>query len=760
MTSPPVRASGVGWALALGATLTLLSAYRLLPQFSTALPSDLGDAALNAWILWWNAHALPLTAAWWNAPMFAPAPNAFALSEALLALTPLTTPLIQAGVSPVAAYNVVFLLAAPLAATGAYLLAWELTHRRSAALIAGLAFGFNPYLIAQLPHLQMQWTCWLPLSLYALHRFVREGARRWLAVFGACWIMTALTNGYFLLYFPILLTLWVAWFARDARRWLHIAVAFVIASAPLVPLLLAYRARQRAFGLMRGIGEMQDFAADLTAIWSTSPRAWLSHLWTMTPRPEGELYPGLVLLLLSGAGAVALVRVARAHPLLGRRGISRTRKVLIGAAALSLALAALVIATGGWDLRVGSLKWTAHQTSRFFTASFWLLTFAGLLSPSLRAAWARRSTLTFYLLAAAAMFLMAMGPSAKAFGATVIYKAPYSWFMLLPGGDALRAPARFGELMLLCLCVAAALAWTRLVRPGRHALTAVATVMVLAEGWIVMPVVRTPAPLNVPALQAPHTAILELPMDMTYHAQTRALLDAIAHGRPTVNGFSGYEPPHFPPLRHGLMTRDAAVIDAVRAYTPLAVFVRSHEDPAGELRHWLKALAGASVLSETADGAWFEFPAIAAPAVMINDPLVPIVGVEADNHPQNVRAIFDRSVTTRWNSERPPSEGAQLRVTFDRQATISAIELQMGRWVVDFPGELEITVPGPNGEVQTIWKGRPAGLAVAGALRDSRVVPILIQLEAPVLTRGMTVRGIATNQDRTWSVAGLRVFGR
>ena len=98
--------TSAGWAFLAFAALTLVSGWPLLTRFSAALPSDLGDPALNTWILWWNAHAVPMTDAWWNAPMFAPAPNAFALSESLLALTPLTTPLIRAGASPVAAYNV------------------------------------------------------------------------------------------------------------------------------------------------------------------------------------------------------------------------------------------------------------------------------------------------------------------------------------------------------------------------------------------------------------------------------------------------------------------------------------------------------------------------------------------------------------------------------------------------------------------------------------------------------------------------------
>ena len=72
----------------------------------SSIAGDLGDPLLNTWILWWNAQQIPLTDAYWNAPSFAPMPNALALSETLLGLTWLTTPLQWLGASPLVAYNV------------------------------------------------------------------------------------------------------------------------------------------------------------------------------------------------------------------------------------------------------------------------------------------------------------------------------------------------------------------------------------------------------------------------------------------------------------------------------------------------------------------------------------------------------------------------------------------------------------------------------------------------------------------------------
>jgi hypothetical protein len=98
------------WALVVlcYAGLATISSWPLLRALGSVLPDDLGDPALNTWILWWNAHAPPLTAQWWNAPIFYPAAGAFGLSETMLGVALLTSPLQWIGLSPVEAYNIAF----------------------------------------------------------------------------------------------------------------------------------------------------------------------------------------------------------------------------------------------------------------------------------------------------------------------------------------------------------------------------------------------------------------------------------------------------------------------------------------------------------------------------------------------------------------------------------------------------------------------------------------------------------------------------
>ena len=107
------------WSFAaLYGLITVIYAWPVVTAISSVLPSDLGDPALNSWILWWNSRAVPFTERWWNAPIFYPAEGAFALSETLLGLSVLTSPLQWLGASAVVAYNVAFLLSFPAAGLG------------------------------------------------------------------------------------------------------------------------------------------------------------------------------------------------------------------------------------------------------------------------------------------------------------------------------------------------------------------------------------------------------------------------------------------------------------------------------------------------------------------------------------------------------------------------------------------------------------------------------------------------------------------
>ncbi len=293
--------------------LAVLWTWPLAAHFTSRIPHDPGDPVLNIWLLWWNAHAVPFTARWWSPPIFHPMQGALALSEHLAGIAVVTTPLQWAGASPLMAYNAALILSFALSGFFAFLLVQRLTgHRRAepcviAAWCAGLAYGFGPYRAGQLAHLQVLTSQWMPLALLAMHAYLDDGKRRWLALFAGAWLVQALSNGYYLLFFPVLIALWLAWFVdwkRAYTRGLALAAAWVIASLPLVPVLLKYADIHRRLGLARSPDEMTLFSATPASFFHASD---MLALWPSTPTAttEASLFPGATPVALVIAGCAA-----------------------------------------------------------------------------------------------------------------------------------------------------------------------------------------------------------------------------------------------------------------------------------------------------------------------------------------------------------------------------------------------------------------------------------------------------------------------
>ena len=151
--------------------------YPLIRHLTTHLPNDLGDPVLVAWTLGWDAHAIRHGVGQiFNAPNFFPYLHTLAYSDHLIGLAIFTAPVQWLTANPVLTYNLAFIASFVHAGAGMYLLARALTGRRDAAALAALAYAFTPFRVAHLAHLQWLMTGWLPLSLWALHRYFSTGA--------------------------------------------------------------------------------------------------------------------------------------------------------------------------------------------------------------------------------------------------------------------------------------------------------------------------------------------------------------------------------------------------------------------------------------------------------------------------------------------------------------------------------------------------------------------------------------------------------
>src|SRR5262245_40784841 len=434
----------------------------LATHLASALPHDAFDPTLVTWILWWDAHTRPLTERWWRAPFFWPMKGALALSEHFLGISMLTTPLQWLGLPPVASYNVAFLASFPLAALALHALAVVLTGRHDVAAAGALAGAFGPYRFAHVSHLQMLWTFGVPLALLALHRYDDTRRRRWLVLFAAAWTLQGLSNGYLLLYFPVLLAMWMAWHVRDARQFAAIGVAWLAGSVPLLPIVAQYERWQSALALSRSYEEIQSYSADVLSIVSAAPGATLWSRLLRQGQVEDQFFPGAVVLILIVAGAV-WISGAPAPP--RRKAIRVLRAGLLIAALAGIFAAVSTGLLGPWAL--SSVRGPVTLVSvtslpKPLTLALLLVAIFMLSSPRVVSAWQRRSAFAFYVIAALASFVFALGPLPRLGGQPLLFHSLYWWLLQLPGYSSARVPARFGLLFELSLAVAASLALARL----------------------------------------------------------------------------------------------------------------------------------------------------------------------------------------------------------------------------------------------------------------------------------------------------------
>jgi F5/8 type C domain len=754
-------------ALLLYCLITAGLTYPLVLHLASAFPHDHGDPALNTWILWWNARAVPFTSAWWNAPAFYPVPGVMSFSENLLGLSLIATPIQQMGGSPLFAYNIVFLLTFPLCAIAAFALTLEITKRRDAAFIGGLLFGFAPYRMAHLPHIQVLAAFAMPLALLGLHRYLRDSRPRWLMLFGAGWLLQGLSNGYYLLFFGVLVAMWILWFvppASSPKRFGAIVAASCLVAVPLLPLLLHYKAIHERFEFTRDFGTIRHYGADALGLLNAEPSLALWGWLRIHRGLEGEIFPGLTIVLLlivgglflRGAGTLPDVRSQSAHKWRLARLVFMTLLIVSG-------LVTLVAWSGGsWGVRQFGIPFSIGNPVKPLT---WGILFGILLlltSTPVRNAYSRQSVLGFYAVAAFVMWLFCLGPAPTLLGEPLMYRGPYALLIDLPGFSSLRVPARFWMMSVLCLSVVGAMILDRLGTRLPHArltLAVAVAIGALADAWIwKFPLAPVPDVWTTEVCATPpgsDGAVMELPVGDIV-ADVGAMYRSISHGRPTVNGYSGYFPPHYPVLRLGLSLRDPDVLTQLAAQGVTHIAVNSGEDPSGDWDGYVRSHPGVRQLCHEGQRSLYRIAVSPSAATPVATPLS-MARIHANINSGAVTTMIDQDRGTRWQSG-PQTELATVEIDLGAVRTVGGIDLLLGGFVKDFPRGLLIEASEDGQSWRELWRGGSAGLAVVGALESPRDVPLKYRFAA-TRARFLRMRLTATDTTYHWSITELRVVG-
>ncbi len=742
------------------AALTVAMTWPLVIQVGTVVPKDLGDPLFSTWAMWWNAQVLPFSEAWWQGPIYFPTTDTLALADHRVGLGLVSTPLIWAGASPLTAYGVAFLASFLFSAAAVYALCLALTASRPAAFVGGLVFGFHPYRAAHLEHIELLSAYWLPLTLLCLHRWLATGSWRALVAMSATLVLQALTSGYYYIYSSVLVAGWVAWFALRRMSWRRLAELAAALAAPLLvlaPVLWRYRQAHEALGLSRTITEIEELSADVAGL--VTPPVTLAFWNTSRPagHAEAALFPGLTAF---GVVVLALLMV-QPSPSGQTDTWRRVRRVCAGLATMLVAVGLLAMAIGPFAVGAGPLRvsvGTLHKPMSL-AAVFALVAMAG--SPRLRDAARRSSPFAFYVLATLAMWLLALGPTARLFGERVLYKAPYAWLMLLPGfGEALRAPARFAMLAALTLGVAAALALTRVTSslgPGVRVVAWLAVVAgVTADGWIDRLPLPAPPPQTAALSALPAEAVvLELPLG-TFE-DIAAMYRSMSHGHRLANGYSGYEPAHYTVLRAAIEEGRAGVVTALAATAGLAVVTAATPEGAA-LADKIAGQVPAATRSRVADAGVLLIPGRAAPAGLpAAGPALPIGRVTASIGTADLGRLGDRDPTTAWSTPGPQTGGEQLVVELDAMREVAGVRLGLGKFAIAYPRVLAVELSTDGSTWSPAWHGDTAAAAMQAALADPAVVPLVVGF-APASARfvRLTQEGTAPHP---WAVAELAVLG-
>ena len=732
--------------------VTLALAFPLVRGIATLLPSDLGDPVLNAWILWWNTQAVPFTDAWWNAPAFYPAPDVLTYSEHLLGLSPLSAPAQWLTGNPVVAYNLTFLLTFPLCGLAAFLLAREITGRADAAWLAGLAFAFSPYRMGQLAHVQVLAAFWMPLGLVALHRYNRDPRLRWLGLFAFATLMQGLSNGYYLLFYPVLVGLWVLWFTPAERWWRKVGavgVAGLVGVLPLVPALLRYRSVHDGLGFTRGVEEIVGYSADLSGVFSASPHLVFWGFLEGLRQPEGQLFPGLTVVAMTG---LALWRSDWRSDEPMSAAWRLVRRLLWSLAVLLLAAFGARITAVWPEAASGILE--GHLGSALLLVGLLLL----LSTPVVVTAYRRRTSMAFYLLSTLALGLLALGPRPTVLGMEAIALAPYDALTYLPGFDGLRVPARFWMLATICLAAITGIAFVRLVPMGsrwRPLVLGVVAVGLLLDGWVRLPVV--PAPERSVVLERlAEGPVVELPLGWR-DDDVAAMLRATYHGEAVVNGHSGYAAPHYRALEYALGHGREEVLGLLASLGVRQIRInRDHRDgPTYE--SYVATWPGSRRVAETDHESLYAFTeARPLPPPVPLGPRLEITAVTANVNDGLTAAALDGDLGTRWHTG-PQNPGYSITADLGVSQPLGAVAALLGGFTLDFPRELRVSTSDDGETWSEQWRGPGAAVFVIGALQEPRDAPLVIGLTGS----GRYVRLQQTRGDPVfyWSIAELHLHG-
>jgi hypothetical protein len=740
--------------------ITIIIGRDVLMHVGTTIANDAGDPLLTAAILKWNATHVPLTDAWYQFPIFYPTRDTLTFSEHLLGLSVIASPIYWLTGNIVVTYNLVLLLTFPLCGIAMYALVLRLTGSAAGACVAGLAFAFAPYRISQLPHIQMLATFWAPLALLGLHAYIETGRRRWLVLYGATWVLQGAANGYALVMFSILVGLWTLWFVVLSRKWhalLMIGVATVVAVLPLAPVLYRYTSVHAQFGFVRGYWEIRGFSADIAGLLCAPPLLTFWGWVRVMCGPEGELFPGVALFVLSAVGlAVIVARSSRSEPVQSGRVVTYFRRFLLFVVAVYTMVILVLLTVGPFKFELGSLIVQASTYRKPIQIVTLTVILALVLSPGVRTVVRQSRMMGFYLFAAVVTWVLALGPMASFMGNPGI-PGPYNLLMSLPGVDSLRVPARFWLMTTICLSVLGGLVVAELIRGRSRRVASIAVAViglaVLSDGWVDR--IRAAAlPPPVPgADRLAGATVLEAPPDGTFR-DIASVFRAVDGGWKGVNGYSGWGPSYYNALVAAARAESDAMLTPFQRLGELHVLV---PQDAPRLRALVEKQPGVTRVTESDALTLYRLPKRETALLTLPD--------GQRWRPRELRSqcastalakAADGDETSLWECELWDERQA-LTIDLGEVRAVGAVVTSLGAYSWLYPGQMQVATSEEGRAWNVAWSGDVLAHAILGAMTDPKRLRIVLSFPSRP-ARYIVLRASPAGNDVPWTIAELEVW--
>jgi len=487
--------------------ITLLLCYPLLSDMKGHIGKNLGDPLLNVWILGWDIHSF-LHGNFSNifdANIFYPYPGTLTFSENLFGTALLGLPVFLLTKNIIITYNVLFIIGFILTGWAGYLFVKELLPYRIAAFMGGIIFTFNPWRFNHIPQIQIITAWWIPLCFWALIRYHRTRALKYLIGFLIFFVLNSVSNAHYMLFMVVAVIIYeVCMFllssvkkpqmnmpGRRSIKWIHLMITALIIILPILLVYMPYYRMSRLLNITRTTEEVTQFSSSAGELVTIS--ADNSIMGKFTEWNGSIIFSGIVL------GALLL-----------------------------------------WGLSI-LIRERSSEFKRIITA----MSAVGLSA-----------------------FLFSLGPVLGHIGGLAI-PGPYALLRIFPGFSSIRAPSRFAVFVYLVMGLLVALILSKLEQKisSSRIIGIVVIIIVVGLVFITYPLrfVQVPYQGNCPpvyqwlAKQA-EGPVMELPVLVEVAPKYNYF--STFHWKKVFNGYSGFSPPLYTYARKASAVEQVALARA------------------------------------------------------------------------------------------------------------------------------------------------------------------------------------------------------